>query len=271
MHDDPPESTFGVPCGGDSYEAAVAPVPGSSDWLIAYGAGVQGGAFAVGRYRPEQLDWVVPPVEIGPRSENEALDVFAAGADALIAWGGVDERSSIVIASGLALPDSGLPPQPAMSSRSVSGAVLMDDGWYGLSQPSERSLLFGMDGEVLWAASIDAGEATRVSEIGATGVADRRPGVALVESGGLTAVCYATGPGPGGGFGLHEDGVSCVLVDGEGALLGEPLVIADGIDNIGGVDVAWSGESLLVVYWDIEMGPDPAPGSALRGQLVQLR
>jgi hypothetical protein len=132
-----------------------------------------------------------------------------------------------------------------------------------------------MDGSALWVADVAAdGSLSAARNVAPSGVADRRPGVAFAPELGATGVCYATGTGPGGGGGAdHHDGVSFVLVDGNGAPAGVPLVIADGLENIGGCDTAWSGDSFLVIWWDIELnlnaGSDPKAGSWIFARVLK--
>ena len=129
-----------------------------------------------------------------------------------------------------------------------------------------------MDGEALWTAQIDAErEDTRTWSLAPAGVADRRPGVAFAPELGLIGICYATGPGPAGGEYGRRDGVSFVTVDEQGAPVGEPMVIADWLWNIGGCDVAWSGEAFLLAYWDIDLDDVSPEFSLIRARIIEPR
>jgi hypothetical protein len=61
-------------------------------------------------------------------------------------------------------------------------------------------------------------------------------------------------------------------VNSAGALVGGPHVVAEGIENVGGCDVAWSGSELLVAWWDISLnGPRVDPrSSTLRARILPL-
>jgi hypothetical protein len=85
-----------------------------------------------------------------------------------------------------------------------------------------------------------------------TRIVDRAVGVAPAESRGVVGVCYATGPGPGGGTLQSGDGVAFMAVDASGRVVQGPMVLAEDISNIGGCDIAWSGEEFVVAYWRID-------------------
>jgi hypothetical protein len=261
------DAPFAVPCGGED-PMAVAPVPDSEDWLIAYGAGASAGNHQVGRYRPSLRGWVIPPIAIGPREDYDDLGVFAVGDDAVVAWGNPSGSSIAWIAELAAAeaPTHALSPSPPTA---LGGGLLREDGRFALADQGSSAVLVGADGSQLWAAAIarDA-QAVAARAVATAGVADRKPGIAAAPELAAFAVCYATGPGPGGGFGRDKDGVSFLLVDQQGAAIGEPVVLADDLENIGGCDVAWSGAAFLAVWWDIELNKSSEASSLIRAQLL---
>jgi hypothetical protein len=207
---------------------------------------------------------------LAPRRESAGLDVFAVGDDAVIVWGDA-QGSSVATAQGLAQAPEPTAATPAPAHPlELDATVIGSDGTFSLAQPGARVLLFGMDGQALWVVPIAKDEAQpSMRRLAPARVADRRPGVAFAKQLGVTGVCYAIGSGPAGGSGDRRDGVSFVLVDAQGAPASEPLVIADQLSNIGGCDVAWSGDAFLVIWWQIEMGPDPKPGSEMRAVILR--
>jgi hypothetical protein len=66
--------------------------------------------------------------------------------------------------------------------------------------------------------------------------------------------------------------VAVALIDGKGTLISGPISVADGVENVGGCDLAWSGEALLVAWWDIALDqPRSAPEhSIINARLVSL-
>ncbi len=252
---------FLVDCADDL--VGLAPIAGSLEWIVAHG---DGDTVYVGRYDPSAETWTVPALAIGDRRSATVLGVTVDGEDALVAWNAAGSTTHLRSARGLAAlaaangPDLG----PLLS---FAGEV-QNDGQYNFAALEDRLLVLGMDGGSLWAASLAASdESPAVASVASSGVVDRRPGIAAAAELGLAGVCYATGPGPAGGSAGRDDGVAFALIDAEGRLAGEPRQLAAELDNLGGCDIAWSGEAFLVAWWDIDLAADPAV-SVVRGQRI---
>ena len=93
---------------------------------------------------------------------------------------------------------------------------------------------------------------------------DRRPGIAQVGD-GRYAVCYSAGGRPAAG-----NRVMLVTIDARGNWVGGPVTVAEGIVNVGGCDLAWSGERLLVAWWDIALDTPSTmpPHSVIRARFM---
>jgi len=254
----------GLPCTGDGSEVIAAAVPSSSDWLIAYGTGLRDegdqfrGSIVAGRYRVESGTWAADPVELGARTEADALGVFAAGPDAIVVWG--NENGS-TFRSASAMAGQVDPSSPSSWSEPVTleQARTISDGGYGLASLGEQRLLFGMDGSALRAHVLGPDGAVTVRDVASSTISDRRPSVAAAEELGLAGVCYPRGPGPyiggpvdsGQPTDVASDSMWFVIVDASGEPVSEPLMIADGLADNTGCGVAWSGERFFAVTWGI--------------------
>ncbi len=275
--------SVGFPCTGDGSEMIAAAVPSSSDWLIAYGTGLRDegdqfrGSIVAGRYGVESATWAAEPVELGARTEADALGVFAAGQDAVVVWGN-ENGSTLRSASAMAgqvdpsLPSSWSAPVTLEQAKTIS------DGGYGLASLAGQRLLFGMDGSTLRAHVLGPDGAVTARDVASSTISDRRPGVAAAEELGLAGVCYARGPGPyiGGPIDSEQptdvasDSMWFVIVDASGEPVSEPVMIADGLADNTGCGVAWSGERFFAVTWGIfqEVVDNRYTLTRMRGLLV---
>ena len=267
------DDSFAVPCGEHSRTATATPVPGSSDWLIAYATdGPDGGEFVAGRYRPDAQAWSVPPITLGTRSQYATLDVFTMDEDALIVSGDRDGTNMVTVpklARPSMQPTDSFLPQP-LGHLGVD--VIGSDKGFGFAPAGARKLALGTDGTQLWVAPLRyRAEPSMVRELAPPGMVHRRPGVAPVPELGITGVCFAIGTGTANTVHDQSDRISFMLLDKQGMPIGEPLVIADGLYS-GGCDLAWSGESFLVAWWDIESTSDAAGyDGVVRANIVSLR
>lgn len=264
--------SFSGPCRGDINIATATPVPGSMDWLFAYAAGDKGGDFFVGRYRPDAEAWLVPPIRLGSRTEYAALNMFTMGEDVIVASGDLN-GTSVVTVPELASPTT--PATDAISPQTpvhMSADLLGTDTGFRVAPTGARNLAMGTDGQRLWVAPLNSqAESPTVRELAPGGIAHRRPGVASVPELDVTGVCFAASTGAASSASSLRDAVSFMLVDSQGRAVGEPLVIADGLYNVGGCDLAWSGAAFLVAWWDIEIGGSATPtDSTVRATIVRV-
>jgi hypothetical protein len=264
---------FDIPCGEDQL-TAFAPVPGSEDWLIAYGTGnpdtVGNGDYSLGLFRPSLGDWQVQPIVLQGRAGPAALGAFVSGRDALVVYGDAHESAIMSVddfVSATRSPDDTV----EVSLQSLPASVLGSDADFELAQQGDHALVFGVDRTSLWVAPrAGYSDSVEVHHLAPTRVQDRRPSAAFAARSGLTGVCYATGSGPSGGSGDHRDGVSFLLVDQQGEAVGDPVVLATGLQAIGGCGVASSGDAFLVAWWDNE-DLDPEPLSLVRAEILKVR
>ena len=274
------EASF--PCSGDGMELVASPVPSSSDWLIAYSTGaydegdhLAGSVFA-GRYLAASGTWAADPVALGARTAEDKLGVFAAGQDAVVVWG---NREGAMLRSASAMAGPADPGAPASWSEPVAldGAQTISDGGYGLADLGEQRLLFSMYGSSLRAHVLGADGAVTMRDVASSTITDRVPGVAAAVELGLAGVCYARGPSSYIGGPLDSetqdvgaDSMWFVMVDADGIAVSEPVMIADGLADNTGCDVAWSGEQFFAVTWGIfqEVVDNRYTLTQIRGVLV---
>jgi hypothetical protein len=198
-------------------------------------------------------------------SSGVVIGVTLDGDDALVALGDVDGATWLRTVRGLAAQPA--PAAPELGPITSFG-VSSPGGGFDFAEVDGRQLMVGMDGRVVWVALFrEDGESPPVVEIAKSGIVDRRPGIAAAPEIGLAGVCFATGRGPAGGSTDHGDGVSFALIDSDGQLAAEPRVLAAGLADIGGCDVAWSGETFLVAWWEIDHQAEPERNVVL-GQII---
>jgi hypothetical protein len=157
--------------------------------------------------------------------------------------------------------DDGYPQQMIMSMPGL------EDTYIEVAAFLDYALVVGMDGRDVLAEVVEPWMGSVISGpfvIGSSGIVDRRPGISAVIDRGYLGVCYETGRGPPGGSG--DDGLSFRIIDVHGSPLGAPLVIASGLENIGGCAVGWSGSEFIVIYWSC--GVD-TPSNHIIAQRVQ--
>jgi hypothetical protein len=269
------------PCSGDGSGMAASPVPASSDWLIAYSTGAYdegdhlvGSVFA-GRYLAQSGTWADGPVELGARTVDSTLGLFAAGQDAIVVWGN-DQGSTLRSATAMAGPIDPRSPSSWSDPITLAGAQTISDGGYALANLGEQRLLFSMYGSSLRAHVLGPGGAVTVRDVARSTITDRTPGAAAATELGLAGVCYARGPGPyiGGPVGqtpdVAGDSMWFVIVGADGMAVSEPVMIADGLADNTGCGVAWSGERFFAVTWGIfqEVVDNRYTLTRIRGLLV---
>ena len=261
----PQEQFFRVDCSPQSHDFEAAGVFGSDDWLLTFKR--DGGERVLGRFHPEEQAWVVEPVAIAAGTANDnVLALHAAGEDALVAWGADAERLQVARVKGVAHPTD---PETAgdtstieLAGRGPHKALAFTKRGALEAEAEAPTLLFGTDGEVLWTAPLgdegDEGDQRDERDQGDEGRAQVRVlvpqdvapypiGATHAPELGLTVACYGTTAASEEAEASGHATVACVAVDraGNGST---PMVIAEGLDRVLGVDAAWSGESLLVAY-----------------------
>jgi len=239
-----PAGNAEIPCTSD---AAVAPAGGGA-WVVAHGLQVASDvqSVVVDRFDPGGANPLSGSVAVGTTHSDQSLTLYAFADEASVVWptpggsalqvvGGVQGAGGLALASQAAVAGTG------------------PYGGYGFGRIGGHELLFGTNGAALWTADVTTpGQPLAPRFVAATGVADRDVGVAAANELGIIGVCFGTGPGPGGGFGQFDDGVSFVAVDADGEVVAGPTVIEDAFTNIGGCSVAWSGQEFAVAYWKIK-------------------
>jgi hypothetical protein len=241
---------------------ALAAVPGSIEWVVAH---ADDSAVHVGRYDPSAETWTVPALAIGLRGIADVLAVTVDGDDALVAWndgGPTQLRKARGLGAVSAADAASLGPLVSIAGR------VHTDGAYDFATLEDRLIVLGMDGTSLWTASLaGSDEPPAVTSIASSGVVDRRPAIAAASEIGLAGVCYATGPEPWGGVPGRADGIAFALIDAEGRLAAEPRVLAADVYDVGGCDIAWSGEDFLVAWMQVDDEADPEL-SAVHGRRI---
>jgi hypothetical protein len=160
------------------------------------------------------------------------------------------------------VPISGMPSADAIQGSAptqIEGTAGGFGANYALAQLDDRAVVFGVNGMQLWSAVLDGREATSIHAIAATSAWNFRIGASAADELGQIGVCYTMGSSEE--TWPNSDEVLFVLVDRDGVPVTEPRVVSSALGQAGGCDVAWSGESFLVAWWQIE--PEARDGASV--------
>jgi hypothetical protein len=260
-------SRFEFACGGGAFDAV--PVPDSEDWLITWSKGVNPNAeLFLGRYRPSQQGLLAGPWGLQSAAQQQAGPFIGiGGGDAWVYWTGPGS-TSIAHMSGVA---------DAVFLSALGHALEKEEiapvgSAYALSAVSNGALWLVPDGSALNAVRLPieqgfGGQGIALQRIVPTTIVDRPPGIARVSANRF-AVCYAHSLEPGSSSG---NTVAIATIDDAGNLVGGPVSVAQGIENVGGCDLDWSGEELVVAWLDLSDTPmNGPPHATIKARIVSL-
>jgi len=133
----------------------------------------------------------------------------------------------------------------------------------------DQALFTNMDGEAAWLTMIDPFSRTwQRARIADSEVVDRSAGVVGVEKFGIIGVCVPLGPSlgdpnppPGAGSVLFQ------ILRPDGSPWAPPITVAEQLDNVRSCEVAFQGDTFIVV-WDANRA---GPFGGLRARAVRPR
>jgi len=236
--------------------ADVASIPGTAEWLVAFADDVD---VKSGRFSAAD-GWLTEPQVVGERGAATAVAAAGRIDAATVVWGDVY--------GSLAYSTSDIEVFPPSSATPFEGAI-HSDGEYGLLQLDDRAFAVGSFVGHLWMTVLGGDIEPRVIELADTGVVDVRPGIIWIEQLELAAICFATGDGPEAGAPGSSDGLALAFFDRDGVPAEFGINVVNGLREVHGCDLAWSGSELLVAWVQID-GEDEARTSLVRAKLVNV-
>jgi hypothetical protein len=244
---------------------ALAPVPGSDDWLVTWHApdteDPEKTDFIAARYDPTWFAWSTGPWKMNTGADATSLAGVAAQGRDLWAWG---QSPSPGIHGVYRMRDLARPTAPAgtpeltrfdvasewlQSIAPVDGGVGVFESLIAMGEPALRTTAIGGDGAVQWTHDVPTPRRQRIG------------GIRHVPEQEAFALCVV------------DEGVQLLVLDERGPV-SEPFVIAadESGRHVLDCDLAYSGDRLLIVWVEREnpASSEESPTGFLRAKLFGL-